>query len=302
MKLRHVLVGLVVAVVATTGLGFIGSSAYALDVPKKPTDIPVVDQTNTLSEEQKVTLAEQIAAERTKSGNQIAVLIIPTLENESIEDYSLKVAREWGVGTSQNSNGVLLLVAKNDRRLRIEVGTGLEGALTDVQTGRIIRNDITPLFKQDDYYGGIKSGITCIVAAINGEYKAAGTVTNDSAQKFPWELVLFGGFMGLSWLGSILARTKSWWAGGVVGGLAGGIAGLLASSIAIGLLSAGILAVIGLFFDRVVSKNYRSHARRGENPSWWAGGGSLGGGGGSGGGFGGFGGGSFGGGGSSGSW
>ena len=109
MKLRHVLVGLVVAVVATTGLGFIGSSAaYALDVPKKPTDIPVVDQTNTLSEEQKVALAEQIAAERAKSGNQIAVLMIPTLESESIEDYSLKVAREWGIGTDKNNNGVLL--------------------------------------------------------------------------------------------------------------------------------------------------------------------------------------------------
>ncbi len=289
---------------ALATLGFLFSIAApsnvaAFSVPPKPTDIPIVDQTKTLTDEQKAALAGQIANERAKSGNQIAIVMVPSLADESIEDYSLAIAREWGIGTSENNNGVLLLVVKDDRRLRIEVGTGLEGALTDVQTGRIIRNDITPLFKQNKYYEGIQAGLTSIIASINGEYTA--TTTASKSTGFPWEFAFIFGMMGLSWLGSILGRTKSWWAGGVVGGVAGGAVGLILGSLTIGLIGAGLLIPIGLIFDKVVSANYRSHARQGETPSWWAGGGFLGGGG-SGGGFGGFGGGGFGGGGSSGDW
>lgn len=274
-------------------------TTHAVSVPPKPTDVPIIDQTNTLTAEQTATLASLIADERKESGNQIAIVIIPTVDDQAIEDYSLLVAREWGIGTSENNNGVLLLIAKNDRRLRIEVGTGLEGALTDVQTGRIIRNDIAPLFKQEKYYEGIQAGLRGIITSIHGEYTA--TASTPKANGFPWEFAFIAIIMGLSWLGSILARTKSWWAGGVIGGIAGGGAGLLLGSLTIGLLSAGILVVIGLLFDKTVSANYRSHASRGVTPSWWAGGGYLGGGG-SDDGFGGFGGGSFGGGGSSGSW
>ena len=281
----------------------VSQNVSALDVPARPTDIPVVDQTNTLNDQQKTALAEQIAAERSASGNQIAILVIPSLENDALEDYSLRVAREWGVGTGENNNGVLLLIAKDDRKLRIEVGTGLEGALTDVQAGRIIRNDIAPLFREDKYAEGIQAGLTSIIAAVNGEYVAS--VTDDeSGSSFPWEFVLVFGFFALSWLGSILARTKSWWAGGIVGGAAGGIIGLIAGSLIVGAIGVVALAIIGLILDKIVSANYKSHASRGDKPSWWAGGGFLGGGGprSGGGGFGGFGGGGFGGGGSSGGW
>ena len=281
----------------------ISQNASALDVPARPTDIPIVDQTGTLNDQQKTALAEQIATERNASGNQIAILVIPSLENDSLEDYSLRVAREWGVGTGENNNGVLLLIAKDDRKLRIEVGTGLEGALTDVQAGRIIRNDITPLFREEKYADGIKTGLTSIIAAVNGEYVASAT-DGENGARFPWEFVLVFGFFALSWLGSILARTKSWWAGGIVGGAAGGIIGLIAGSLIVGAIGVVALAIIGLILDKIVSANYKSHASRGDKPSWWAGGGFLGGGGprSGGGGFGGFGGGGFGGGGSSGGW
>jgi len=298
---KFVRLGLIVIALGFVAAGFVTLTAIALSVPPKPTDMPIVDQTNTLSAEQKATLAEQIAAERTKSGNQIAIVIVPSIENGSIEEYSLDIAREWGIGTAENNNGVLLLIAKNDRLLRIEVGTGLEGALTDVQSGRIIRDDIRPLFQQEKYFEGVQAGLTSIIEAINGEYIPTTTATEPV--RLPWELIFGFGFLIFSWLGSILARTKSWWAGGVIGGASGGILGLLAGSLVFGLIGAGALAVIGLLLDKVVSANYQSHAGRGDKPSWWAGGGFLGGGGPrGGGGFGGFGGGGFGGGGSSGSW
>jgi len=298
---KFVRLGLIVIALGFVAAGFVTLTAVALSVPPKPTDMPIVDQTNTLSAEQKATLAEQIAAERTKSGNQIAIVIVPSIENGSIEEYSLDIAREWGIGTAENNNGVLLLIAKNDRLLRIEVGTGLEGALTDVQSGRIIRDDIRPLFQQEKYFEGVQAGLTSIIEAINGEYIPTTTATEPV--RLPWELIFGFGFLIFSWLGSILARTKSWWAGGVIGGASGGILGLLAGSLVFGIIGAGALAIIGLLLDKVVSANYQSHAGRGDKPSWWAGGGFLGGGGPrGGGGFGGFGGGGFGGGGSSGSW
>ena len=298
---KFVRLGLIVIALGFVATGFVTLTAAALSVPPKPTDIPIVDQTNTLSAEQKATLAEQIAAERTKSGNQIAIVIVPSIENGSIEEYSLDIAREWGIGTAENNNGVLLLIAKNDRLLRIEVGTGLEGALTDVQSGRIIRDEIRPLFQQEKYFEGVQAGLTSIIEAINGEYIPTTTATEPV--RLPWELIFGFGFLIFSWLGSILARTKSWWAGGVIGGASGGILGLLAGSLVFGIIGAGALAIIGLLLDKVVSANYQSHAGRGDKPSWWAGGGFLGGGGPrGGGGFGGFGGGGFGGGGSSGSW
>ena len=302
MFLKVVRLGLIVAALGFVTAGLHASQVAALSVPPRPTDVPIVDQTNTITPDQKASLAAQIATERTESGNQIAIVIVPTLENGALEDYSLSIAREWGIGTGQNNNGVLLLVVKNDRVLRIEVGTGLEGALTDAQAGRIIRNDIRPLFQQEKYFEGIQVGLTNIIASINGEYTA--TSTNVDPVRLPWELIFGFGFLIFSWLGSILARTKSWWAGGIVGGATGGILGLLAGSLVFGLIGAGALAAIGLLLDKVVSANYKSHASHGEKPSWWAGGGFLGGGGprGGGGGFGGFGGGGFGGGGSSGGW
>lgn len=283
----------------------VGANVAALNVPPKPTDIPIVDQANVLSPEQEQVLAAKIAQERNTTGNQIGILVIKSLEGDALEDYSIRVARDWGIGTKEKNNGVLLLVAIDDRRLRIEVGYGLEGALTDLRSGQIIRDRITPEFRNGKYYEGVSSGIDGIIAAIHNENDPAINTDNadisQSQSGFPWELIIFGLLFIPSWLGAILARTKSWWAGGVIGGIVGIIVGLLTSFIFVGLVSVVGLTLIGLLFDRTVSRNYRQRRDAGLAPSWWAGGTHLGGGGGSGG-FGGFGGGSFGGGGSSGSW
>jgi uncharacterized protein len=301
--LRRAVVTLLVAAIL---LPLFGATAQALDVPPAPKDTPVVDQTNTLTDAQRQAIADKIAAERKSSGNQIAVLMIKTLDGDALEDYSLRVARGWGIGQKERNSGVLLLVVKDDRRLRIEVGYGLEGALTDATSGRIIRDRITPQFKQGKYYEGIDSGIDGIVLAIKGEKdpNLQSESVTQSKPKIPFELIFFAIFVVPVWLGSVLARTKSWWAGGVVGGVAGVIIGIIFGFVFLGVIAIGALAVIGLLFDWLVSKNYQKHAGKGGGPpSWWAGGPWLGGGGsGGGGGFGGFSGGSFGGGGSSGSW
>lgn len=300
--MRRLLGSIFCAAAVSIGIAAVtASSVFGLAVPPVPTDIPIVDQTNTLDEMQKKSLAEIIANERQHSGNQIAVLMIPSLEGEVLEDYSLEVARTWGVGTKERNSGVLLFVAKNDRKVRIEVGYGMEGALTDIRSGQIIRNRITPEFKQGRFYEGIKSGVEGIALAIHDETDPkATTETASGSSEFPWELMLMAIFIIPSWLGAILGRTKSWWLGGVIGVLAG--IGLWAIfGMVIGIIAVIGLMLSGLLFDYVVSKNYRRHADIGDSPSWWAGGTFLGGGGGSGG-FGGFGGGGFGGGGASGDW
>lgn len=303
MRMRHARMKVITAVIALFGMIALPVVAGALAVPPKPTEIPIVDQTNTLTAEQKSVIATKIADERKATGNQIAVLMIPSLEDDALENYSLNVAREWGIGQADRDSGVLLLVVKDDRRLRIEVGRGMEGALPDIRANQIIRDRIRPAFQKDDYFGGINAGVDGIITAIHGEVDPNLSEDSNSTTNanFPWEFVLFFGLMGFSWLGSVLGRTKSWWAGGIVGGIVGVIIGFIFGFLFIGIISIVVLALLGLLFDKTVSANYRSHASHGDAPSWWAGGPFIGGGGSSGD-FGGFGGGGFGGGGASGDW
>lgn len=284
------------------------ASASALDVPPAPKDIPVVDHTNTLTAKQKQALASKIAKERGETGNQIAILMIKSLEDESLEEYSIEVARSWGIGQKERNSGVLLFVAKDDRRLRIEVGYGLEGALTDIRSGQIIRDRITPQFKQGKYYEGLDSGLDGIIAAIHNEKDPSLKPEGDNRsaswlKNIPFEALFWGIIFVPIWVGSMLARSKSWWAGGVIGGAVGIVIGLIFGFLFVGMIAIGALAVLGLLLDKAVSSNYQKAVQtKGGPPSWWAGGPWIGGGPGSGSGFGGFSGGSFGGGGSSGSW
>lgn len=277
--------------------------AHALDIPPVPPDFPIADQTSTLTADQRASLGATIAAETKTSSNQIAIVVIRSLDGEAIEDYSLRVARQWGVGDKSHNNGVLLTVALNDHKMRIEVGYGLEGALTDARCSRIIRNDMAPQFRAGHYYEGIRVGLDGIIKSIHNEYvarpnpQAGNTLGNESAF---WLVVI-----PLIWISAILARTKSWWAGGVLGAGAGGAIGMFYGFVYVGLLSIVGLTTLGLLLDMAVSRNYQRHGSSGGSPSWWAGGTRFGGGfggGRSGGGFGGFGGGGFGGGGSSGGW
>src|SRR5688572_12498591 len=143
-------------------------------VPKKPTlaEGLVLDQTNTLTPEQLVTLREKLLAYDRSTSNQIAVVIIPALKGNSIEDVALEIGRGWGVGQANNDNGVVILIAKDDRKMRIEVGTGLEGAVTDYVTSSIIQNTLRPNFREDNYYRGLTEAVDEIIKAAEGRYTA----------------------------------------------------------------------------------------------------------------------------------
>src|SRR5437870_560936 len=129
----------------------------------------VVDLTGTLSSGDIAQLTQTLADLERRKGSQIAVLIVPTTDGEAIEQFSLRVAEAWKIGRKKVDDGALLVIAKNDRHLRIEVGYGLEGALTDVTTKRIIDEDITPKFKAGDFAGGISAGINRMIRVIDGE-------------------------------------------------------------------------------------------------------------------------------------
>jgi uncharacterized protein len=132
----------------------------------------VHDEANILSAGTISELEAILKAERDSTSNQIAVLIIPSLEGDILEDYAIKVAHEkWKIGQKDKDNGVLLLIVMDERKVRIESGYGLEGVLTDAMSSRINRNEIVPRFKQGDYDGGVKAGVLAIMKAIKGEYK-----------------------------------------------------------------------------------------------------------------------------------
>lgn len=142
-------------------------------VPKKPSPPKLVnDYTNTLTDVQKQSLENKLVAYDDSTSNQIAIVIIPTTGNYSVEEVSLEILRTWGVGNKDINNGIVLLVAKDDRKMRIEVGYGLEGAITDVTSKDIIEYAIKPQFKLDNYYRGIDEGINEIIKAAEGEYVA----------------------------------------------------------------------------------------------------------------------------------
>lgn len=130
------------------------------------------DLTGTLDQSDLSTLNSRLKSYEDTTSNQIVVLMIPSLDGYPIEMLSEEIATRTKIGTDKNDNGILLLIAKNDRQLRIEVGYGLEGVVPDAIASSIIRNEITPEFKNDDYFAGIDNGITALIKAIGGEYKA----------------------------------------------------------------------------------------------------------------------------------
>lgn len=132
----------------------------------------VVDQAELLSASDEQTLSEQLAEHEAQTSNQIIVVTVNSLEGYADAEYAQKLGTKWGIGTAEKNNGVVLLVAPNERKVRIEVGYGLEGALPDAIAGQIIRRNILPQFKEQDFSGGIKSGVNSILQAVVGEYKA----------------------------------------------------------------------------------------------------------------------------------
>jgi uncharacterized protein len=264
--------------------------AATADIAVPPLSGRVVDQTGTLSSGEIDSLTQRLKNLEARKGSQIAVLMVPTTAPESIEQYSIRVAEAWKIGRKKIDDGALLVIAKNDRKLRIEVGYGLEGALNDATARRIIDEVITPRFRSGDFAGGVSAGIDRIIRVIDGEALPAPRQSSGSSSSFDpfnpfvlFALLVVGAIMRTT-LGRLLGSVAT---GGVVAALAWFIAGSLAASI--------IAGVIGFIFTMFAD----SIAWTGGGGSYFPSGGSSGGG--SSGGFSG-GGGSFGGGGASGSW
>jgi uncharacterized protein len=245
----------------------------------------------------------ELRAFEQSDSTQIVILTIPSLEGENIEEFSIKVAEVWKIGQQQKDNGILLIVSKQERKIRIEVGRGLEGRLTDLMAGRIIDQVIKPRFKQGDFDGGFITGASALIDATRGEFKAEQRSVQRRQKGFPpflTFLLFFGIFVLI--LGS-LSR--------ILGGIAGAI-GLPAlvhlTVVPAGILPSILLALVGFgsgfFLSNLFFLGRSGRGRHGSGFFYgpWMGGSSIGGGGGfSGGGFSG-GGGSFGGGGASGGW
>ena len=271
----------------------------------------VTDLTSTLAAGQRERIDAKLAAFEHAKGSQIAVLIVPTVQPESVEQYALRVVEAAKLGRRGTDDGALLLVAKEDRKLRIEVGYGLEGALNDATAKRIISETISPRFKQGDYYGGIDAGVDAMIKVIGGEplpAPGAESLRARAAVDDNFETLLFVGFILVFVVGGVLrAIFGRFLAAGMVGAAAGFIASLLISSLLIAVLIgvAGFIAslFVGLFGGRAGSPTGAWSA--GGSAGGYSGGGSssggFSGGGDSSGGFSG-GGGDFGGGGASGDW
>jgi len=246
----------------------------------------VTDLTATLGTDQVAALESKLAVFEARKGSQIAVLIIPTTQPEDIAQFGIRVADQWKIGREKADDGVILIIAKNDRTLRLEVGYGLEGAIPDAIAKRVIAETITPYFKAGDFYGGIDAGVAQLMRLIEGEPLPPPRPSGDGGDDASFVLLIVGG-LAAGWLLSLLMSRPA----------AGGIAAL--GSGAVGALLLGLTPV--LFFIVVfVFAGVAGGFRHGGG--WSSGGGSWGGGLGGGGGSWGGGGGGFGGGGASGSW
>lgn len=276
--------------------------ACAADAPAVPKLVRhVTDLTGTLSAQQVDTLDAQLQALEKRKGAQLTVLMVGSTQPLDLESYSLAVAEANKVGRKGVDDGVLMLIAKDDRRVRIEVGYGLEGAIPDVSANRVIREYLAPRFRADDYYGGISDAVGALTRLIDGE-PLPPPVEDDRQSGRGGALLpmLFFAFVLASILRGVFGRLRLPWRPGVTGALTAGAIGLFSGSLGIGLAALAIGAIVG-FSSGGGGGSFARHGGWGGWGGGGFGGGSWGGGGGSGGGFSG-GGGSFGGGGASGSW
>ncbi|WP_184262329.1 TPM domain-containing protein [Rhodopseudomonas rhenobacensis] len=262
----------------------------------------VVDQTATLGGDAIARLDQKLKAFEARKGSQIAVLIVPTTQPEAIEQYSLRVAEAWKIGRKKIDDGAILLVAKTDRKLRIEVGYGLEGALNDVTAKRIIDEIITPKFKAGDFAGGIEDGVDKMLGVIDGEALPVPQPQHEWGEGAFNPEDLFNPVLIIAALA--LSGVMRAMLGRFMGALAtGGLVGVIAWFVAASLITAGLAGllsfVFALFADALASGGSPGGFGGGRSRGGWSGGSSSSGSSDSGWSGGG---GSFGGGGASGSW
>jgi len=284
------------AAVLFSVLGILFSVQAEALVAVPPLKSRVTDLTGTLNDQQRSALEQTLAEFEGRKGAQIAVLLVPTTQPEAIEQFAVRVEESWKLGRKGVDDSVLLVIAKDDRKLKIEVGYGLEGALPDITAKRIIEQDIVPRFKQGDFYGGIRAGTDRIMRTIEGEPLPPPRHAGQQSPLFQHIEWLIPAFIILMIAQAIMKKLL----GRAVGaGLTGGVAGLLAWLVVGSLIIAVIVAVIAFVFGLLGGNALRQGS--GWGGGGWSSGGWSGGGSSGGGDFGG-GGGSSGGGGASGSW
>ncbi len=260
--------------------------AQLAEIPELSTR--VTDLTQTLSQAEQAALEQKLAAFEAKKGSQIALLIVPTTQPEDIAQYSIRVVEKWKIGREKVDDGVLVLIAKDDRKLRIEVGYGLEGAIPDLYAKRIISEVISPKFKQGDFYGGLDAGVDKIIGLVDGEALPAPEAAEFSGSNVMnyLPILMFGALIS----GLILRSIFGTFLGSAAnGGLVGGLVALL--GVALG--GAAIVGVIAFFFTMMMGgrgmNGYSGGiptgggwSGGGSSSSWGGGGGDFGGGGASG--------------------
>lgn len=283
----------------------IAAGALAQDVqPIPPLSGRVIDQTATLSAAQVQALDARLAGVERERGSQIVVLMLASTKPEDIAAYAQRVADSWKIGRRQVGDGVLVVVAKDDRRVRIEVAKALEGAIPDLAASRIISESITPAFKAGDFAGGLTAAVERLATRIGNEGLPEPDATMRAAQRtaegFDWQDLAIFLFVGAPIVGAMLTGLFGRKLGAVAtGGAVGGVGWWLTASV----LVAGVAGLLALVLVGVLGIGSRAGSGRGSRggPVIWGGGGG-GWGGGGGGGFSSGGGGDFGGGGASGSW
>jgi uncharacterized protein len=230
-------------VIRVVVLALVALSAWA-QVAVPPLKARVTDLTATLTREQQAGLERMLQEFEARKGSQVAVLMVPTTAPEAIEQYALRVAEQWKVGRKKVDDGAILVVAKDDRALRIEVAYGLEGVLNDATASRIIREIIVPRFREGDFYGGINAGLDRMIRLIDGEPLPEPARTSAPAAQGGWMqllpvllvVALIGGAILRAMLGRFLGATAT-------GGAVGLLAWVLAGAVGIALI-AGVLAFI----------------------------------------------------------
>ena len=298
LSLTFFLIFLVVAVFLVPRPSSFVNLVHAAEVP--PLKGYINDYANMMSPTVRTKLTSELKEFERTDSTQIVILTVPSLEGLTIEDYSIKVAEAWKIGQKGRDNGIIFIVANQEKKIRIEVGRGLEGKLTDLTAGRIIDLVVKPRFKRGDFSGGFLAGVEALIDATKGEFKADDVRPSQTKKSFSpfFTILLFGG-IGLLFLGSF---SRS------LGGIAGAIGLPAAAHFALGpsiftLILLGILGLaMGIFLPFLFSG--LGHGRGGiffPGGGYFGGGGDSGGDFDSGGGFGG-GGGDFGGGGASGDW
>lgn len=231
-----------------------------VEIPKL--ERPVTDLTGTLSDGQVQALENKLMDFKTKKGSEITVLIVPTTQPEDIAEFGIKVGDLSKIGRDKTDDGLILIIAKNDRKYRIEVGYGLEGVISDVVAKRITSEIVKPYFKNDDYFGGINAGIDQIMRVVEGESLPGPSQLNYSQQDDNgFIFLLFGGLFAGSMLSSMFGRV----AGGLIAGIGSGVLAYFFLGFGIGAILIGII----VFF--------LTSARSGSGGGWSNGGGSYGG-------------------------